>query len=302
MISIIISSANPDLLEKITQNIEDSIGVPYEVISFDNSNGSSGLCKLYNEGTTKAKYDILCFMHEDIEIKTASWGKIVIDYFNKDPHLGLVGIAGSSYKSAIPSGWHSFAFESKINYINIIQNSKRNPGVDIHDYSNPKNEKLSQVVCLDGVWLCTPKQVALEFPFDAETLRGFHVYDIDFSLSVNQKYKVAVTFEILMKHFSEGNYTNAWLKDTIKIHNKWMSLLPLGVEILSKKDAAMIEKKAFRHLIKKHKRHLSFIDSFKILNQSKIWKLNFPTHLHLCLTLVKLYFISNFQRERNTSK
>ena len=287
MLSIIISSANPALLKNVQQNIKDTVGVPYEIIIFDNSKGVNGLCKLYNEGTHKAKFDTLCFMHEDVEIKTINWGKKVIDYFDKDPQLGLIGLAGSSYKSAIPSGWHDVDITSCLNYVNIIQAYKRQPRGDVYLHSNPKHEKLSRVVCVDGVWLCTPKHVALQYPFDEKLLQGFHVYDIDFSLAVNQEYKVAVTFEILLKHFSEGDYNFSWFKDIIKIHKKWNYVLPINLEGLSSERAAVVEKKKFRSFIRDYHKFLTITESMRILYQSKIYKLNFFTYLKLYSSIVK---------------
>ena len=260
MLSIIISSANPALLKNVQQNIKDTVGVPYEIIIFDNSKGVNGLCKLYNEGTHKAKFDTLCFMHEDVEIKTINWGKKVIDYFDKDPQLGLIGLAGSSYKSAIPSGWHDVDITSCLNYVNIIQAYKRQPRGDVYLHSNPKHEKL---------------------------LQGFHVYDIDFSLAVNQEYKVAVTFEILLKHFSEGDYNFSWFKDIIKIHKKWNYVLPINLEGLSSERAAVVEKKKFRSFIRDYHKFLTITESMRILYQSKIYKLNFFTYLKLYSSIVK---------------
>ena len=77
MISIIISSANSKQLEEVSQNVAQTIGVPYEIISFNNADGSMGICEVYNKGTAKAKYDLLCFMHEDLLFKTMDWGKVV---------------------------------------------------------------------------------------------------------------------------------------------------------------------------------------------------------------------------------
>src|ERR1700749_930895 len=118
MISIIISSANPSLLIQASKNIEDTIGVPYELVSFDNSGGQKGICEVYNLGIKKARYELLCFMHEDIEIETHGWGQVVIDQFNSDKELGLLGVAGSIYKTLTPSGWHGTGNNiARANYI-----------------------------------------------------------------------------------------------------------------------------------------------------------------------------------------
>ena len=74
MISVIISSAKKELVTQVTKNITDTIAVEFEIIAFDNSNGEKGICEIYNQGIKKARYDVLCFMHEDIAMITPGWG------------------------------------------------------------------------------------------------------------------------------------------------------------------------------------------------------------------------------------
>lgn len=247
MISIIVSSAKPNYLKQVAKNIEDTIGVPYELISFDNSSGQKGICEIYNLGIKKARYEILCFMHEDIEIETCGWGKIVIDQFNSDKELGLLGVAGSIYKSRTPSGWHSTG--GNIARANYIQSNKKLKKRAKHYYLNPDNEKTVQVACVDGVWFCTTKKITSEFMFDDVTFKKFHAYDLDISFAIGQKYKVAVTFEVLLNHFSEGNYDRTWMAETLKLHNKWNNVLPINIDNVSPEMAYKIEKNTFKTFI-----------------------------------------------------
>ena len=288
MISIIISSANPDLLKNVTQNIKNTVGVPYEIVSFDNSKGESGLCKLYNEGIRKAKFEYLCFMHEDVDIKTFDWGKIVIDHFNKDSQLGLVGLAGSKYKSTIPLGWDSLHLSS--NYINIIQEFKNKEKHSTHEYYNPENKSLIEVVCIDGVWFCSPKNIAKEFLFDEKGLPGFHGYDIDFSLAVGQKYKVAVTSKVLLTHFSEGQYSLDWFKDIYYIHKKWRNLLPLNLNGIKGKELLKVEEISFKYILKTYHEHLSIKEAFDILNASSIRSLSLIKYIRLSYKILRTYY------------
>ncbi len=87
--------------------------------------------------------------------------------------------------------------------MSVVQSDKKSSDESFLAYSNLKNVSLAKVVTLDGVWFCTRKDIALEFPFDGETLKRFHCYDIDFALSV---FQVAVTFDILIQHFSTGSF------------------------------------------------------------------------------------------------
>ena len=150
MVSVIISSANPTHLKQVTENITTTIGVPFEIIAIDNSKGQQGICAVYNQGIRQARYDMLCFMHEDIVIKTDNWGKYVIQFFNEHADYGLLGVGGSEYKTIAPSGWNCTGKEAA--YINIIQGFKYDKKEPFHYYRNPGNKALAEVACVDGVW------------------------------------------------------------------------------------------------------------------------------------------------------
>jgi glycosyltransferase involved in cell wall biosynthesis len=66
MISLIICSRTPALSQKLANNIAETIGVPYEIVLLDNSANTYGICQAYNIGVQQSKYDVLCFMHDDI--------------------------------------------------------------------------------------------------------------------------------------------------------------------------------------------------------------------------------------------
>lgn len=245
MISIIISSVDKAMLLAVSQNIADTVGVPFEIIGIDNSNGAKGLCAVYNEGAQRAKYDLLCFMHEDVSMITSGWGAIVNRIFEENPEVGLIGVAGSSFKPLSPSGWQGVS-GIRTNYLNVIQRFKYNDLPTEHSYRNPKNEKLAKVVSVDGVWLCTTKKVLSIARFDDQTFTGFHKYDLDFSMQVRQHYQVVVTYDILLEHFSEGELSKDWVFETAKFNAKWINQLPAYIDNFTPQQKFDIEKGTFR--------------------------------------------------------
>ncbi|NIJ54361.1 glycosyltransferase [Dyadobacter arcticus] len=247
MISVIICSVDPQDLSVVKENIEKTIGTKYEIIAFDNSQDQKGICEIYNLGIQRAKYEYLCFMHEDIEMLTAEWGVKVIEIFEKNKELGLFGIAGGGYKSLVPSSWYNADLE--INgqfYCNLIQGFKYGGKKEFLDHRNPKNERLSLVATIDGCWMCARKSILPAKAFDQNLLTGFHGYDIDFSLTVGQKHQVAVTYDILLKHFSEGTFSKQWEDAILKIHKKWSRHLPVNVDGLDEKMMLRYERRAFK--------------------------------------------------------
>lgn len=283
MISIIISSSNSEYLKDIKINVEETIGADHELIVMDNLDGEKGLCEVYNIGSIKAKYNILCFMHEDISIKTLNWGQKVIEFFTSNPNLGLLGISGCNYKSLAPSAFTLYMQRKESLFMNNIQHFKFVDKPKEHNYLNP-TKQLTPVTSVDGVWFCTTKKISTEFPFDEAMLKGFHCYDLDFSLQVSTKYQVAVTLEILLEHYSEGNYNKCWAEDTIAVHQKWKKNLPIDLGNMTKEEIITLEIKCFRSFIQILLFYNFPINKIlTIINQSDVQKLLGN------LELIKLY-------------
>ena len=297
MISIIICSRSKQKLQEVSENIAATIGVVFEIIAIDNGQGQYSIFQAYNLGVARSKYDLLCFMHEDITVKTETWGVKLESIFRENEQLGLVGVAGSSYKTKMPSHWSFPDALNKTGYINIIQHYSNSTSI-IHHFSNPKKEVLSEVVAVDGVWFCTRRKVFDKVSFDDKTFVNFHCYDVDFSLSVGQHYKVAVTFDILIEHFSEGSFNKIWLNETLKLHKKWQDKLPINLDKLSDREQYLEEKKALVCFVQKMIDNnyfdyniLNIIFSKKTLAQFgyiKIAELNYSTGKSIFKRLISL--------------
>ena len=227
MISVITSVYNRHLFEQFARNLDETIGMPYELIGIDNSKGQMGLCEVYNKATQQARYDLLCYAHEDIRFRTLNWGEKIVQRFREAPRLGLLGVVGTLYKTYAPNGWGVSWEYSRANFIQHYKHSSEPVTVR---YTNPAQEAVSRVVCVDGMWMCTPKKLAQTIGFDAANFRGFHCYDLDYSLSIRQQYEVGVTFDVQIEHFSEGSPDKNWIRESIKFHRKWKKNLPAAAE------------------------------------------------------------------------
>ena len=227
MISIVICSARPALLDALRQNVEDTIGTPYEIIAIDNTDNRYGICAAYNAGGAKAQYPYICFMHEDISFATPNWGRLVIGLLS-EKKTGLLGIAGGDAKSLIPSSWSSCMIS---NEINIFQHYRSTGQAPEHRLVTgpPAPAAKKRVVALDGVWLCTRKEIFSQYKFDEVNFPGFHGYDIDYSLQLVQKYELYVVFDILIHHFSEGKPDRTWMNSARRVSRKWRHALPLSI-------------------------------------------------------------------------
>ena len=232
MISVIICSVNPDMLNKVSANIADTIGVPHEIIPFDNRTAQKGICSVYNLGARAARYDILCFSHEDVQYDTPNWGARLLAHFN-DPQVGLIGLAGGGPKPRVPSSWSSHIRHSEVNYIQHFPKSGRESRLCHGTHDRSDRSPLKPVICIDGFWMAARRDLALNKPFDEKHFPGFHGYDMDFSLQVSKTHRVCVAFDIMVHHFSEGSFNRAWMESAEQIVRKWNKDLPRLIEPLA---------------------------------------------------------------------
>jgi len=222
MISIIISTHKPELFEAVKVSIEETIGVAYEIIGVEN-HARYSICEAYNIGERQAKYPYLCFVHEDVLFKTKDWGKSLISIMEADKSIGLIGIAGTKFRSSYPSSIGQGPGLRRFLRGNIYHWDKYKD----FDVSILKSD-IDNVVCIDGVFMFSKKDVFQHCRFDEQLLTHFHGYDIDFSLQIFfQGYRVIVDRKILLSHYSNGNYAEQNTKANRLIGKKWKRKLPV---------------------------------------------------------------------------
>jgi hypothetical protein len=233
LISVIVCSVNRALMQQLRQNIDETIGVVYEIIEVDNASQNKSISAVYNMAAESAAFDLLCFVHEDVRIHSSSWGRKLKTLLS-DERIGLVGVSGSVYKSQYAGTWSSC--DKSFYRTHSIQwfPGQKEP---IATCINPTGKAASEVAVIDGVFMATRKDVFNKLQFDEVNFDGFHGYDLDYSLAVGLKYKVVVSFEILLEHFSSGQLNRQWLEASILLHKKWKRGLPYCSEPIDKKAA-----------------------------------------------------------------
>jgi hypothetical protein len=238
MLSIIISSYQKIYYDQLVKNIGETIGdiFQYEIIQVWNP-ALMSITQAYNQGADKAKYSSLLFLHEDIVFRTKNWGEKLIAHLS-NKNTGIIGVAGSSYVPAAPSSW---TVSPQYNFVNILQGSKANTD-SFHIHTTKEN--MNKVFAVDGVFLAIKQENYCNYKFN-EGLKGFHGYDLDFSLRVSKHLQNYVVEDILIEHFSKGNLDKIWLDSNIKIKQN------LGSEFLIEIDSET-EKKAFLSFLYKY--------------------------------------------------
>lgn len=274
MISVITCSINPEKLEGLRRNLTETIGeVPFELIAIDNRKSPKSIAAAYNEGASKAIYPYLLFIHEDAGFVDKDWtGEIVKKLSEQD--CGVIGFAGSQLMLNAPGGWNVMPkwcvwYLMENGSLNRINTDERTPA-------------FKEVVAVDGFAMFVRKEVWVRYPFDENAIRGFHCYDVDFSLSVGIDYKNYVCTNILLYHDSEGNFGEAWVQETRRVYKeKWNKVLPRYASdvTLSKEEEEKIEERVCWRFLKTLK-EFGIKDS-DILNRFKDYPLSIRHLRHL---------------------
>jgi len=240
MISIVICSVRESYFVSLEKNIKETIGVTaYEIIKIDNLVEKLSITQAYNKGIERSKFDFLLFIHEDVLFHTVNWGKILLENFNANTKIGLIGIAGTAYKSNFPSAfWHT---KEEMLHINLIQHYKNKKAS--HFKLGFNNGNLEKAVAIDGVFIGLRKNTGVKFN---EEIKGFHCYDLGISTDVLENgYEVAVTNQILIEHFSIGNANVDFVKGVINFHKLYQAKLP---KYIYKKNSSL-EKLALKKFL-----------------------------------------------------
>lgn len=118
-----------------------TIGIENEIIVFDNSANKHSIFQAYNIGASKTKYEILCFVHDDLFLYDIRLGKKLLKHF-EDSDIGLIGVAGTRFKSKYNSGWGCSPMRLKLMF-------KKPVGWNIEkNVIQPNSVVLDEVVCM----------------------------------------------------------------------------------------------------------------------------------------------------------
>lgn len=232
MLSIIICSRNAKIPEELERNIQETVSADFEFVIINNAAKELSIFEAYNNGIAKSQGDILVFLHDDVLFKTTGWGEILEDIFSKNADLGLLGIAGSTIKTKMPSLW--WTSTGKI-IIRIIQHHKNGRPMEIKN-SGFSNSDLVEVAVIDGVFMAMRRDERIAFD---SKLTGFHNYDLDLSLKQHLLLKkVCVTNNILIEHFSGGTIDREWYISASHFHKINHFQLPIIIAAGKEMDIA----------------------------------------------------------------
>lgn len=219
MISVVICSVNRELRNKLVENIRATIGggTPFEFIVIDNAEAGLSIAAAYNRGAAQAQYPYLLFMHEDAGFITDGWGEEITRKL-AEPDCGVIGFAGTRGLLNVPGCWNMVPQFCVASYVECGDR------IDIN--TNPESP-FREVVAVDGYAMFCRRDAWEKAPFDEDAIKGFHCYDIDFSLGIGVDHTNYVCCNIETFHNSRGKFDRKWVEATLGIYkSKWGRMLP----------------------------------------------------------------------------
>lgn len=223
MISIVICSRQKQIAESLRTNIDQTIGVAYEVVWIDNSQNNYTIFSAYNKGVQLARFDYICFMHEDIVFHSTDWGKQVVQSLSAQK-VGAIGVIGGCYVGKMSLSWYSHPECCRGEILQGVVRGKT--------YSTYR-ESFGNAGCVcsvDGLWMCMRKELFDQnlVAWDETLYSGFHLYDFDMCMQLHQRgLNVEVLSGISIEHRSLGTKNTVFYDEVLKFHKKWDAFLPL---------------------------------------------------------------------------
>lgn len=227
MISFIICSHRPEFLDKCKQSIINSINnvCDYEFVVVEGKKG--GIFRAYDRGAKSAKFPILCFLHEDVELLSYNYWVEPLQSLLSLERTGLVGVAGSKDFTRDGRWWAP---------------NNRLSGAVMHSNNNQEwftsYGPYGEVVMVDGLIFFINKEIYNRLGgYQKTDLKGYHYYDVDLSLRAHWEGYRNYTISLLVRHSSVGEMPPEWSINRQKWLARYYFSLPARVEDVTENSA-----------------------------------------------------------------
>jgi len=222
--------------------------VEFELIKIDNTkNKFKSAAEALNYGGKKAKGNYLMFVHQDVDLSSNSWLEDAEEILNSIHNLGIAGVAGMSEEGET----------QKDRGRNIIKHGNRMWGL-----ANPI-QKPEPVQTLDECLVIIPRSVFNVLRFDEKTCDDWHLYAVDYSLSVKKLGFGVYAIPMFIYHKSTGAVPIIWHRTILS------SSLP---------DSYY---RTLRKTIKKHKNHVK-----ELYTTCGCWRTSYPLILQRIVPII----------------
>jgi len=242
LISIVIIYNDEKMLNEYFLKGLKSQSSRHELILIDNRTGVyKSAAKAFNDACKKAKGDYIMCVHQDVELLSSDFLKTTEMMLDGLADVGVAGVAGMSMDGRT----------HKERRKNIIYH-----GFPEKQLWGNKIDSPIEVQTLDECLLIIPRKIFEIIKFDEETCNNWHLYGVDYCLSVKEMKMKVYTLPLTIYHRSKGE--SAISSD---------SFFRLG----SKKNEYYV---TLKKVLKKHKNHFK-----KICTTCGDWHTAYPIFL-----------------------
>ena len=237
MISIVCVYNNKEILDNYLLKSLKNQTVDYELIVLNNIKGQfKSAAEALNHGGKKAKGKYIMFVHQDVDLCSNTWLEKIEKVLDELPNLGIAGVAGKKDEKGV---------------MTVIKHG--NPPKHAGSITIKKPE---QVQTLDECLVLIPKSVFDMLQFDEEVCDGWHLYAVDYCLSIKKRGFNVYVIPMFVYHrspgysFSEEYYLT--LEKVLKKHKKhykriyttmgnWSTLYPLSIQRIWRLEKAGVK-------------------------------------------------------------
>jgi hypothetical protein len=200
LITVVCIFNNIDKLNNCLVKSLDKQNVEFEKIFIDNTdNKYNSAASVFNRVWSKAKGEFIMFVHQDVELLSNNWLDVVEKEIKRYKDIGVVGVAGCKQNT-------------KGVYTNAVH------GIQPEYAGQYRIDKTMEAQTVDECLFIVPKQILESVKFDENICNGWHLYSVDYCLSVlKNKYKVyLIPNEIY--HYSSGfSMDSSYFKILLKL-------------------------------------------------------------------------------------
>jgi len=193
MISIVCAYKNAGILNDWLLESLKAQTVEYEMIAIDTAErGFQSAAQALNCGGNQARGKYIMFVHQDVKLISNSWLKDAEEILDTLPNLGIAGVVGSVEKGRSVSE----------RMRNVIRH-----GDDREQIGNPISSP-ERVQTLDELLCIIPREVFQRCPFDEDTCSNWHLYGVDYCLTMLTLGKGVYVIPFFVIHKSKGASIN----------------------------------------------------------------------------------------------
>lgn len=191
MISIVCVYNDEIILDDyLKKSLQNQIG-SYEMIAVDNIKGTfKSAAEALNYGGKQAKGKYIMFAHQDVSFSSSSWIQETENWLDLISNLGIAGVAGMS----------EIGKSNKERGRNIVRHGELQ---EIWSWGN-QIQRPEIVQTLDECLVLIPTNIFRLLQFDEKVCDDWHLYVVDYCLSIKKMGLEAYTIPMLIYHLSKG--------------------------------------------------------------------------------------------------